>query len=197
MQTAGGYARALERMLAATRAWKAANPNAKLEFRPFGVRPDTAVIAALDRAFIRRVGGNPKTRELLHAMDAAIDKQGTALQAEACIEEVFGLPRALTVRWADGGPKRSEPKPPEPPTTTKVPESACPECGKELSAATFPSGKTAPSPGDFSVCAYCAAVLRFDDTLHLHATTLAERQAAPERIVEIVRAVSMTKPAHE
>lgn len=65
----------------------------------------------------------------------------------------------------------------------RMPEAVCPECNEKLDAATETIRKgRKPGPGDFSVCAYCAAVLRFDESLRLRTTTIAERseQACPE-----------------
>jgi hypothetical protein len=50
----------------------------------------------------------------------------------------------------------------------RVKESICPNCGKQLDAATSCYGaKEKPHSGDFSVCLYCAAILRFGDDLNL------------------------------
>lgn len=143
-QTTEGYKRAAETMLAATRAWDAANSDAKLDFRPLGVPADHAVAAGLDRAMIRRVGGNSKTRELLKAMDASIGNQGTVAMAEACIERVYSIRRALTV-FPDKLPPVLDPH------TNKVESGNCTGCGEVMSAAThmeedvLPSAATAPS----------------------------------------------------
>lgn len=47
----------------------------------------------------------------------------------------------------------------------KVPLQFCPECHKGLDGATLMSeGKRMrPSPGDISVCFFCATILRFDE----------------------------------
>ena len=41
--------------------------------------------------------------------------------------------------------------------------STCPACGATLDAVTNMVGERKPQPGDWSVCSYCAAVLRFQD----------------------------------
>jgi hypothetical protein len=47
-----------------------------------------------------------------------------------------------------------------------TPSQLCPDCGKELNAITIIFGKpVAPTPGDISICAYCASVLVFDADL--------------------------------
>jgi len=55
--------------------------------------------------------------------------------------------------------------------SSRVPPAACPRCGKVMDAATNLMDKTAPQGGDFSVCIYCAAVLRFTDDLDLRKAT--------------------------
>lgn len=101
--TQESYERAARKMMAAAMAWKTLNPDAKLKFVPLNLDhiPQTrganvVVISPLSRSVIRSVGDNPKTRELLTAMDAAIGNEGTVMQAEFCIEQVFGIKNALT-----------------------------------------------------------------------------------------------------
>lgn len=50
--------------------------------------------------------------------------------------------------------------------TTRMPTTACPSCGHEVSAATSPWGKR-PKVGDLSVCANCLVLNRFADDLTL------------------------------
>ena len=52
-------------------------------------------------------------------------------------------------------------------TIHKTPESACPSCGKLLDATSGADHDEEPEPGDYSVCIYCAATLRFGDDLAL------------------------------
>lgn len=48
----------------------------------------------------------------------------------------------------------------------------CPECGAELDHVTVYFGKPVlPTPGDFSVCSYCATVLIFDVDLKMRPAT--------------------------
>lgn len=96
MTTVKDYERDCQQMLAATRAWRRANPGAELLFRPLGHAEDTFVIAGLSSRLIEHVSGNPNTRDLLHAMNAASRNQGTVQQADACLEIVFGFRRALS-----------------------------------------------------------------------------------------------------
>lgn len=45
-------------------------------------------------------------------------------------------------------------------------DARCPQCAAEMTGATDPQNEdSAPSPGDFSVCLYCAAVLCFNDDM--------------------------------
>lgn len=54
-----------------------------------------------------------------------------------------------------------------------TPASLCPSCSSELSGAAVPGDPTAqPQPGDLTLCAYCGALLQFDDLLLLNPTTL-------------------------
>lgn len=48
-------------------------------------------------------------------------------------------------------------------TNFRTPPAVCPKCGYQMNAATpaTPGTKTAPEPGDFSICIECAAALRF------------------------------------
>jgi hypothetical protein len=52
-------------------------------------------------------------------------------------------------------------------STTDVPESRCPSCGKLCDAATAVEKDNKPSPGDFSVCLDCGHVMIFDHDLRL------------------------------
>lgn len=46
----------------------------------------------------------------------------------------------------------------------KIDEFQCRTCGKALDASMGVDGKNEPSPGDFSVCLYCATVSVFTET---------------------------------
>ena len=77
---------------------------------------------------------------------------------------------------------------------------ACPRCRYVFDVVT-PSGhednEAVPSPGDFSVCIGCGAVLVFDALMRVRLATLDEMKDAPPEIAKIVRAVvvvGMTKP---
>ena len=55
-----------------------------------------------------------------------------------------------------------------------VPPSVCPSCGAINDAATDPTGKAAPKPGDISLCFRCGHLCAFADDLTLRALTDAE-----------------------
>lgn len=55
--------------------------------------------------------------------------------------------------------------------TTRTPETICPTCGNVNDAATCVEGEHSPSPGDVSVCLYCAAILIFTDELETRLPT--------------------------
>lgn len=44
-------------------------------------------------------------------------------------------------------------------------DARCPKCHKQLTGASDPIGKAEPSPDDISVCAYCGALLTFNNDL--------------------------------
>ena len=54
--------------------------------------------------------------------------------------------------------------------TTHTPAVIC-SCGALLNAATDTETGCAPKPGDFSLCAACGCLYRFDETLTLKALT--------------------------
>ena len=66
---------------------------------------------------------------------------------------------------------------------TSTPIHACPACRHAINrAGTVRPGDThAPRPGDYTVCAYCLAVLRFT-TAGLECVSDAERHALPAQL---------------
>lgn len=77
----------------------------------------------------------------------------------------------------------------------RVPPCLCPRCGQLLDAATDATleGKY-PSPGDFSVCLKCAAVLVFTDNFKLRLATSLELATFPkETVTELRMAVRVAK----
>lgn len=46
-------------------------------------------------------------------------------------------------------------------------DARCPKCQAKLTGATDPSSQAAPAPDDLSVCAYCGALLIFNNDLTL------------------------------
>ncbi len=59
-------------------------------------------------------------------------------------------------------------------------EPHCPRCGKVVDAATPLGTASHPRPGDFSICAYCATLLRFTPTLTVEGVSEMEFLALPE-----------------
>jgi hypothetical protein len=49
---------------------------------------------------------------------------------------------------------------------TDLPPNNCPGCDRNLNATTGDGG---PSPGDYSICLYCATVLRFNEDMTVRA----------------------------
>ena len=49
--------------------------------------------------------------------------------------------------------------------TSRQPESACPDCGKLLDAATDPETDAVPEPGDVGICFGCQGVHVFTNTM--------------------------------
>lgn len=58
----------------------------------------------------------------------------------------------------------------------RVPSAPCPTCGKKLDAATCMSSDAQPRPGDYTVCLYCANVLRFRDGMKLAVLSLEDAE---------------------
>lgn len=74
----------------------------------------------------------------------------------------------------------------------------CPCCFGVLSAATCLTDEVRPEPGDYTVCIYCASVLRFDGQMDYQLSSL---EAVPTHIrmqfARIVQAVKERKDSHE
>lgn len=68
---------------------------------------------------------------------------------------------------------------------TKAPR--CPNCSHILSAATGISGDSQPKELDITVCISCAAILLFDDKLHLRFPTDDEMENLRVRNPEVGR----------
>lgn len=68
-----------------------------------------------------------------------------------------------------------------------VPDQHCPDCNALLDRA---SGMAAPKPGDLSVCAYCGAMLVFDQSLVQRALSEADFAALPEDNQRVMREYS-------
>lgn len=80
-------------------------------------------------------------------------------------------------------------------TDHTIPESSCPFCGATMSGACNLFGEEGPSPGDFTICIECEAVLTFDQGYHLRAATDAELKeiASDPRLKRIIDAFAAVK----
>ena len=58
--------------------------------------------------------------------------------------------------------------------TTRTPPTPCPQCGAVNDTADGVEHEEAPTPGDISVCMYCAAVTVFTNDLKLRTPTSEE-----------------------
>jgi hypothetical protein len=56
--------------------------------------------------------------------------------------------------------------------TTRTPPQFCPLCFTVLDAVASLETKKVPDPGDFTICLYCAAVLKFGPDMMLEASSL-------------------------
>jgi hypothetical protein len=61
--------------------------------------------------------------------------------------------------------------------THRIPSAVCAACGRELSGAGGQPER--PTPGDFTVCLYCFAILTFTDTLAVRLVTDGEWMRLP------------------
>ena len=74
----------------------------------------------------------------------------------------------------------------------KLPPDKCPWCGKVVNAASGVGSRSAPRPGDFSVCDRCGEVLRFGSDLKLaRAPTNWRDVLDPDQVrsIELCRAI--------
>lgn len=82
---------------------------------------------------------------------------------------------------------------------TKLPESACLDCGKQLNGATAVDNRQRPKPGNISLCLYCGHIMAFDDALRLRNLTDEEmiEIAGDPRIVDVQRARGLAMKAKQ
>lgn len=67
----------------------------------------------------------------------------------------------------------------------KMPKCHCPECGKDLSAATCISEDdmhSQPEPGDLSLCIECGTPLEFDSEMKLHKCKLEDQHPDHQKL---------------
>ncbi len=63
--------------------------------------------------------------------------------------------------------------------TSRQPASPCPDCGKNLNAATALESDAVPEPGDMGICFGCQGVHVFTDTMGRRRPTEAEIALLP------------------
>ena len=78
--------------------------------------------------------------------------------------------------------------------THRMPATVCPECDAKLDAAAGYNDDARPEPGDVTVCAWCTAILCFNQDLTLRATSIAERSEMRDAVLAVVRAVLRVGP---
>jgi hypothetical protein len=74
----------------------------------------------------------------------------------------------------------------------------CPVCHAPLDGASETHGNHAPKPGDFSVCMYCTAALRFTEQLLLEVVTMdvAREELGPKGFADLRRTIAVIRSAH-
>jgi hypothetical protein len=65
----------------------------------------------------------------------------------------------------------------------------CPNCGAALDRVTDPLGNNTPDPDDFTVCAECATMLRFNSDMTLRLITRADLEGLPPEFLKHLAAV--------
>jgi hypothetical protein len=68
----------------------------------------------------------------------------------------------------------------------------CPNCGKTLDGASGIDYDGRPSPGDYSVCIGCAAILSFDDDLEPHSMSIEDIQAMHPENRKVISALVLS-----
>jgi len=56
--------------------------------------------------------------------------------------------------------------------SSRMPATACPTCFMMLDGVTSMEGQEPPKPGDYTICAKCASLLRFDENMQLALASL-------------------------
>ena len=75
---------------------------------------------------------------------------------------------------------------------TRVPESSCPNCGKQLDAALSTEDDHKPSPGAFTICMDCRHLCAFAEDMGLRELTDDEvvAVAGDKRVLRAMKALS-------
>jgi hypothetical protein len=74
--------------------------------------------------------------------------------------------------------------------TTIIEGNKCPKCWAKIDANTCTDGDSTPDPGDFSVCSFCASILRYDSNLKLFLATAEDFAECDEEFVEMLNSLS-------
>lgn len=78
------------------------------------------------------------------------------------------------------------------PFTSEVPPALCPNCGALLQMATDMRADDTPTPGDFSICAFCAAALIWTDKMKLRKATRGDLRRAPRELLAYMLKLKLT-----
>jgi hypothetical protein len=152
-----GYFEAVHKMDAAAAAWMKGHPFAQPRFnlRTFELdmkrragRPEheNVLIAATLREVVDKIALNEDGRQLLYAMDAAVDGQATYNMAKVLIDLNFEAQVARSQGQLPAG------------------DWHCPCCAKLIDGFSDLSLRGhKPGPGTLTVCAYCFSCLRITD----------------------------------
>ena len=71
-------------------------------------------------------------------------------------------------------------------------DNKCPACNEVLNATSGLSDAAAtPNPGDFSLCAYCGTVLRFNDDLSIREAEHADIEILDDELFEEIAVTQM------
>ena len=77
----------------------------------------------------------------------------------------------------------------------------CPKCGALIDACTDAYGDAVPVAGDFTVCIYCAQILRFADDMEIYMPTADELKVchdlSPEDVHDLFRAQNAVLAYHK
>lgn len=67
----------------------------------------------------------------------------------------------------------------------------CPHCNELLDRATSTFQEGQPDPGDFSICAYCNAILRYTEDMQLRIPSEDEFDSVPEELQQQILLIAL------